>query len=165
MGIAMKRIFCGKILSGVCAFGIFLLCGCAAVVEHLPAPPAAFSKIELNGPYDKDIPEKLVGQLRGASIAMDWAIPYLFMTVAMHFESAGDGVRAVHFYDRAVEEFQTRKDLPGEGTAVSRKVFALYEFGGAQEAFNVIRDREKAWNTPPMKAFVDATPHSGPQRV
>lgn len=146
----------------LCLFAVLFLCGCASVVEHLPAPPAAFSRIELNGPYDKDIPEKLVGQLRGASIAMDWAIPYLFMTVGMHFESMGDDVKTLHFYDRAIEEFRKRNDPAGErndpageGTATNRKIFALYEFGGAQEAFNAIRDREKAWTGPPMRAFVD----------
>lgn len=151
----MGRKFFGKIFLTLFYFGIFFICGCAAVVEHLPPPPAAFSKIEMNGPYDKEIPEKLVGQLRGASIAMDWAIPYIFITVGMHFESAGDGIKAVHFYDRAIEEFRKRNNLAGEGTAVNRKIFALHEFGGAQEAFNAIRDREKVWNSPPMKAFVD----------
>ncbi len=154
--MAMKRIVSGRGLFIFCWFGSLLICGCAEVVEHIPVPPPmAVPRIELDGPYDREIPEKLAGQLLDASIATDWAIPHIFMTVAMHFESAGEGVKTLHFYDRAVKEFRKRNDLAGEGTATGRKICALYEFGDAQEAFALIEDRKKAWNDPSMKAFVD----------
>jgi CHAT domain-containing protein len=133
---------------------IFFVSGCAGMVDFLPAPPESMSKIELKEPYDKDIPEKYVGQLRGASITADWAIPYIFMSVGVHFESVGDAERSLHFFDRSIEAFRKRKDLYGEGTATNRKVFVLHEFGKIQEAFNVIKEKEKTWKEPPMSAFV-----------
>lgn len=133
---------------------IFFVCGCAAMGDYLPAPPESMSRIELKGPYDKDIPEKYAGQLRGASIAMDWAIPYIFMSIGVHFESLGDAERALHFLDRSIDEFRKRKDLHGEGSSTNRKVFVLNEFGRSQEAFNLIRERESVWKTLPMSAFV-----------
>ncbi len=140
----------------------FLLCitllaasGCAGMVDYLPAPPAALVKIELKGPYDKDIPERYQNYLKGASITSDWAIPYIFMSIGLHFESVGDEERTIHFYDRSIEEFRKRNDIYGEGSGINRKVFALHEFGKIQEAFRIIREKEKVWVTPPMKAFVD----------
>jgi CHAT domain-containing protein len=128
--------------------------GCAQMIDYLPSPPESMSRIELKGEYDKDIPEKYIGQLRGASITSDWAIPYIFMSIGMHFESVGDEKRTIHFFDRAIDEFRTRKNFYGEGTATNRKVFALHEFGKIQEAFNVIKEKEREWKEPPMNAFV-----------
>lgn len=128
--------------------------GCAGVAKVMPAPPSFLVKIELNGPYDRDIPPNLAKQLKGASLAADWGIPYLFMSVALHFESAGDEVRTLHFLDRAISEFQARKNAEGEGSAVNRKVFALYEFGRVREAYDFIRQKENEWKTAPLSAFV-----------
>jgi len=121
----------------------------------MPAPPKWLAKIELNGPYDNELPEKYVTQLRGASLTSDWGIPYIFMSVGLHYESTGDEVRSLHYFDRAIEEFRKRKNLYGEGTATSRKIFMLYEFGRIQDAFNLIKEKEKEWNTPSMKIFVN----------
>jgi CHAT domain-containing protein len=130
-----------------------VLNGCA--LHDLPAPPRFLSTIELSGPYDKEMPEKYEGQLRGASLAADWAIPYIFMSVAMHYESLGDEVKTIHYFNRSIEEFRKRNDISGEGTATTRKIFALHEFGKIQEAFNLIREKDKIWTTAPMKAFVE----------
>jgi len=138
----------------VLSMWLLIALGCAGMIDYLPSPPESMSRIELKGPYDRDIPKKYIGQLRGASIASDWAIPYIFMTVGMHFESAGDAERALHFFDRSIAEFHKRKDLFGEGTATNRKVFVLHEFGRNQEAYNLIREKEKEWINPPMIAFV-----------
>lgn len=138
------------VLLGAWTFFVF---GCAGMIDSLPSPPESMARIELNGPYDKDIPEKYVGQLRGASITSDWAIPYIFMSIGVHFESTGDETRAIHFFDRSIDEFRKRKDMYGEGSATNRKVFSLHEFGKIQEAFNVIREREKTWEKPHMGAF------------
>jgi CHAT domain-containing protein len=133
---------------------IFFVFGCAGMMDSLPSPPESMARIELKGPYDKDIPEKYVGQLRGASITSDWAIPYIFMSIGVHFESTGDETRAIHFFDRSIDEFRKRKDMYGEGSATNRKVFNLHEFGKIQEAFNVIKEKEKAWKEPHMSAFI-----------
>ena len=77
------------------------------------------------------------------------------MSVGLHYESTGDEVRSLHYFDRAIEEFRKRKNLYGEGTATSRKIFMLYEFGRIQDAFNLIKEKEKEWNTPSMKIFVN----------
>ena len=134
---------------------IGMLTGCATVLQNLPAPPEFVSTLPLDGPYDKQIPDKLRGQLRGASLVTDWAVPYLFMNVGLHFEGQGDDVRALHFFDRAIAEFRKRNNGPGEGTAFNRRVFSLYAFGRIQEAFGAIREKEKSWNAAPMQAFVE----------
>jgi len=128
--------------------------GCGSMMENMPAPPDALVKIELKGPYDGDIPENFRTQLKGASIMSDWAIPYIFISVGMHFEAQGDVMRSLHFFDRAITEFRNQKNISGEGTAFNRKVFVLYEFGKIQEAFNAIREAEKNWTAAPLNAFV-----------
>ncbi|MCX5794298.1 MAG: CHAT domain-containing protein [Elusimicrobia bacterium] len=120
----------------------------------MPAPPDFMVKIRLDGPFDKDIPAESVKQLKGASVGADWGIPYIFMSVGMHFESLGDETRTLHFYDRALSEFRKRGNAGGEGSALNRKVFALYEFGRVREAFDLIRQKEKDWPSAPMDAFV-----------
>jgi CHAT domain-containing protein len=134
--------------------GILLTFGCAGMVDYLPPPPEILVRIELKGIYDKDIPGKYIGQLKGASVAADWAIPYIFMTIGIHFESKGDTERAIHFFDRSIGEFRKRQDLFGEGSATSRKVFVFHKVGRSQEAFNIIRDKEKEWTSSPMIAFI-----------
>jgi hypothetical protein len=52
------------------------------------------ANIELKDTYDKDIPTKLVKQLKWASLISDWATPYIFINVGQDFKSAGDGQRA-----------------------------------------------------------------------
>jgi hypothetical protein len=73
-------VFCVVIL---CCIAILGATRCA--LTDLPAPPRFLSKIELTGPYDKEMPDKYEGQLRGASLSADWALPYIFMSVAMHY--------------------------------------------------------------------------------
>ena len=110
---------------------IFLLAisGCATMTRVLPAPPDKFVKIELNGPYDGDIPSKYVRQLKNASIVSDQAIPYIFIQVGTHFSSIGDETRALHFFDRAITEFRKRNDIAGEGAVMNCRILALYESG------------------------------------
>lgn len=133
---------------------IFFASGCAGIIDYLPAPPELMVEIKLDGPYDKEIPEKYSDQLKRASIAADWAVPYIFMIIGVHFESVGDADRSLHFFDRSIEEFRNRKDLYGEGSATNRKVFVLNEFGRNQQAFDLIKERENAWKRLPMSAFV-----------
>ena len=128
--------------------------GCGGMMENMPAPPDMLVKIELKGPYDADIPEKFIAQLKGASIASDWAIPYIFISIGMHYESLGDEIRTMHFFDRAITEFRKLKNITGEGSATNRKIFALYEFGKMQEAFNAVKEAEKNWPSAPLNAFV-----------
>ena len=131
--------------------GIF---GCGGVRGYLPAPPDLITRIEIKDIYDGDIPKKLVKQLKWASITSDWAIPYIFMNVALHFESVGDELRAVHFFDRAIIEVRKRKDAYGEGTITNQKVLALCNFGKMQNAYNIIKEAEKNWSNAPLNAFV-----------
>ncbi|MDD5630368.1 MAG: hypothetical protein PHU21_14990, partial [Elusimicrobia bacterium] len=128
--------------------------GCASMTSLMPAPPDFMVNIRLEGPYDKDIPEESVKQLKGASVTSDWAIPYIFLSVGLHFEYLGDETRALHFYERAAAEFQKRGNAGGEGSALNRRVFALYEFGRGREAFDLIRQQEARWPSAPAHAFV-----------
>jgi CHAT domain-containing protein len=128
--------------------------GCSSVMQSMSTPPSALVKIELKGPYDGDIPEKFILQLKNASFKSEWAIPYVFISVGKHFESSGDEIRALHFFDRAIAEFRKLEDTTGEGTALNRKVSALYEFGKRQDAFNAIREAERNWSHAPLNAFI-----------
>ena len=150
----MKRVCHRGCVLFIIFFFILFSAGCAALIDYMPSPPEFLSRIELKGPYDRDIPEKYVGQLRGASISAEWAIPYIFISVGIHFESEGEGGKATHFFDRSIEEFRKANNFFGEGSATNRKVFALHEFGKIQEAFNVIRQKEREWPSQQMKAFV-----------
>lgn len=133
---------------------LMIMSGCGSMMESMPAPPDFLVKIELKGPYDKEIPEKFVTQLKGASLTSDWAIPYIFMSIGMHFESLGEEMRAIHFFDRAITEFRQSKNSTGEGTALNRKIFTLYEFGKIQDAYNTVKEAEKNWPNAPLNAFV-----------
>ena len=44
-----------------------LISGCSSLMQNMPAPPSALVKIQLQGPYDSDIPEKYIKQLKGAT--------------------------------------------------------------------------------------------------
>ncbi|PKN71539.1 MAG: hypothetical protein CVU54_00515 [Deltaproteobacteria bacterium HGW-Deltaproteobacteria-12] len=128
--------------------------GCGGMMDNMPSPPDMLVKIELKGPYDADMPEKFITHLKGASIASEWAIPYIFISIGMHYETLGDEIRTIHFFDRAINEFRKLKNISGEGSATNRKIFALYEFGKMQEAFNAIKEAEKNWPSAPLNAFV-----------
>jgi CHAT domain-containing protein len=133
---------------------VLAIYGCGGIMVNMPAPPEALVKIELKGPYDGDIPEKFVIQLKNASIMFDRAVPYIFMNVGMHFEFTGDELRASHFYDRAISEFGKRKDIYGEAMAINRKIIALYEFGKMRAAFHAMKDAQKKWLSAPLAAFL-----------
>ncbi len=128
--------------------------GCGSILGNIPPPPNLMVNIELKDTYDKDIPIKFVKQLKWASFMSDWAIPYIFINVGQHFESAGDEQRAFYFYDRAITEIQKRKDINGEGTVVNRKILAFYKFGKKQNAYSAIKKMERQWTTAPLNSFV-----------
>jgi len=130
------------------------LCGCAGMMDVGPTPPAFLAPVDLNGPYDADIPAREASQIKKASLMMDWAVPYIFVSVAAHFESTGDQVRSIHFFNRAMEEFHKRNNLPGEGSAFSRKISSLYHAGEIQTAYLAIGEQEKKWSEAPLCAFV-----------
>jgi CHAT domain-containing protein len=133
---------------------VFLLCisGCKNIIPT--PPPEKLVKIELKGPYDGDIPEKMSIQLKNASGVSDWAIPHIFIGVGMFFESLGDETRAFHFVNRSIAEFRKLGDTTGEGSALNRKIFTLCKFGKMQDAYNAIKEMEKDWFNPPLAAFV-----------
>jgi tetratricopeptide (TPR) repeat protein len=120
----------------------------------MPMPPAFLAPVDLNGPYDADIPTREANQIKSASLMLDWAVPYIFISVATHFESQGDQERSIHFFNRAIKEFRKRKNVPGEGTALSRKISGLYHFGNIQTAYLAIEELEKKWSKAPFTAFV-----------
>ena len=128
--------------------------GCSSMLGYMPAPPDSMVKIELKDTYDVDIPKKYVNQLKWASVMSDWAIPYIFMNVGLHFESVDDELRSIHFFDRAITEVRKRKDVYGEGTVTNRKVIAFCKFGKMQDAYNAIKEAEKNWPDAPLNAFV-----------
>ncbi len=143
-----------KIISTFLILFLIGISGCGSILGNIPAPPNLIVSIELKDTYDKDIPAKFVKQLKWASLISDWAIPYIFINVGQHFESAGDEQRAFYFYDRAIVEVQKRKDAYGEGTAASRKILAFYKFGKGQDAYNAIKEMERQWTKAPLNSFV-----------
>ena len=130
------------------------LWGCATLMETMPTPPSFLARIELNGPYDADIPTPEANQIKRASLALDWAVPYIFLSVATHFEAKGDRERSIHFFNRAIAEFHKRSNAHGEGTAFSRKIAALLRFGNMPEAVAALAEMEKKWLDAPLKSFV-----------
>jgi CHAT domain-containing protein len=135
-------------------FTLALLLGVFSCKAMLPVPPASPVKIEIQGPYDIDIPEKFAFQLKSAGRVFDAAVPHVFINIGMHFESIGDERRAIHFFTRAATEFRRRGDIKGEGTVLGRMVVALTEFGRMQDAYNAIEDAEKRWRNTPLVCFV-----------
>lgn len=150
----MHRTFWKKFVLILTIAFLMEISGCSGIIEYMQTPPDMPAKLELKGPYDNDIPESFISQLKRASIISDWAIPHIFISIGMHFESSGDEIRAIHFFDRAIKEFHLRKNATGEGTALTRKIFTLYEFGKVQAAYNTIKEAEKNWLADPLKAFV-----------
>jgi CHAT domain-containing protein len=133
---------------------VAFLLGISGCKTMLPVPPEKVAKIELKGPYDGDIPEKLVIQLKDASAVSAWAIPHIFISVGMYFESLGDETRAIHFLNRSIAEFRKLGNTTGEGTALNRKIFTLCKFGKMQDAYNTIKEAEKNWLNAPLNAFI-----------
>jgi CHAT domain-containing protein len=134
-------------------FVAFLLgvSGCKIIQK---VPQVKIPQIELSGPYDGDIPEKLLVQLKEVSAQSDWAIPHVFISVAVNFESLGDETRAIHFLNRSITEFRKRGDKTGEGIALSHKIFVLCKFGKMQDAYNSIKEAEKNLLIAPLNAFI-----------
>ena len=99
-------------------FGFLLwipLCisGCTKAVEKAVVPPPERVRVELNGPYDGEIPREYRDRLLAADAA-DRLPPHLFVGVAGHFEMEGEEAKALHFLDRAAELFAGRKDPAGK---------------------------------------------------
>ena len=137
---------------------VFLLSGCAKVVEPTPPPsslpmPAAPVRVEAPGPYDRDIPQRYAKRLQQAGPADEGGVPYIFLGVGAHFEAEGDETRALHFYERAGEEFQRRGDAAGKGTAANRVVLTLHANGRIREALDRTREREESRTGAPDSAF------------
>ncbi len=130
------------------------LSGCAPLLERIPAPPAVFSGVDLTGPYDADLPPARIEQIKRAGLAANWAVPYIFLSIAGRFEADGDEKRSIAFYDRAVLEFRKRGNLFGEGTAWRKKWAALQRFGHPEEALKSLLDMEPKTSKTPLAAFV-----------
>lgn len=136
---------------------IYLLMGiisCTGMQKYIPAPPDFITKVQLKNIYDKDIPKKFVRQIKWASITSDWAVPYIYMDVADHFESMGDEARTIHFYDRAINEAAKRNDTYGQGTITNKKIIAVFKFGKKRDAHDIITEKEKTWSKSPLNVFV-----------
>jgi CHAT domain-containing protein len=133
---------------------VTFLLGISGCKTMLKAVPEKAAKIELKGPYDGDMPERLVIGLKDASAVSGWAVPHIFISVGMYFESLGDETRAIHFLNRSISEFRKLGDTTGEGTALNRKIFTLCKFGKMQDAYNTIKEVEKNWLDTPLTAFI-----------
>ena len=134
-----------------CLIGVW---GCSSMMDAMPTPPGVLARVELNGPYDADIPIQEINQIKSASLMQDWAVPYIFMRVGTHFASTGDSIRSIHFFNRARDGFQKRNNVAGEASAVSRKISALIHFGNRRAAYLAIEALDKKWSSAPFNAFV-----------
>ena len=126
--------------------------GCVKAVERVAAPPAEPVRIELNGPYDGDIP----GEYRDRLLSVDAAdriIPQIFLVVAGRFEQKGEEGKALHFLNRAAELFARRNESSGEALIFCRKVFLLMDAGREREALDLLREGTEKWTAPPLRAF------------
>lgn len=149
----MRHVFFHR-MQWLLLMGILMgLGGCATLAENMPTP-AFLAGIDFKGPYDEDIPAREAKQIKRASLMAKWAVPYIFINIAAHFESTGDPVRSLHYFDRAIDEFRKHKNVSGEGTAFSRKVSSLCHFGKIQVAYHAIVEQEKKWSHPPFNAFI-----------
>ncbi|HLZ17956.1 MAG TPA: CHAT domain-containing protein [Smithellaceae bacterium] len=124
------------------------------MMDVVPTPPGLLSGIDLKGPYDVDISAVQIDQIKRAGLMADWAVPYIFLSVAGRFESDGDEKRSVAFYDRAVREFRKRGNVFGEGTAWRRKMAALQRFGNSPDILKSITEMEVKTSGTPLAAFV-----------
>jgi CHAT domain-containing protein/tetratricopeptide (TPR) repeat protein len=128
------------------------LSGCMKAVEKAAVPPVAPVRIELNGPYDGDIPREYRDRLLGVDAA-DWTIPQIFLAVAGHFETEGEERKALHFLDKAAEVFAGRYDSSGEALIFCRKILLLMNAGREREALDLLREGSEKWTDPPLRAF------------
>lgn len=129
--------------------------GCANLTATLPSPPGFLTPINLNGPYDADIPLRDARRIKNASLMQDQAVPYLFLRVADHFQTADDAPRSLHFFNRALQEFRKRGNAPGEGMALNRKLSALVHFGRLEEVFQELEERGRMHSADPLRAFIN----------
>jgi len=122
----------------------------------MPTPPKISVLMELDGPYDAEIPTFFIKQLKinAQSINTAGAIPYIFLNVGMHFTSLQSEERALHFFDRAIAEFRKYNNVEGEATATNRKISALCRFGKIQDAYHVVREAEKTNFQTSLAAFI-----------
>jgi CHAT domain-containing protein len=128
------------------------LSGCMKAVEKVVMPPPEPARVELNGPYDADIPHEYLDRLRGVE-ASDWIIPQLFLVIAGHFETDGEVEKALHFLDRAAEVFVARYDSSGEALIFCRKALLLTHAGRKREALDLMRQGSEKWQSPSLRAF------------
>jgi CHAT domain-containing protein len=126
--------------------------GCMKAVEKGAAPPTGPVRIELSGPYDRDIPKEYRDRLLSVDAA-DWTIPQLFLIVAGHFESEGEEGKALHFLDRAAKLFAARYDSSGEALVFCRKGLVLMNAGRDREAVDLLREGSEKWTDPPLRGF------------
>jgi len=130
------------------------LSGCAPMMEAMPTPPGLIAGVDLKGPYDADIPAARTDEIKRAGLMADWAVPYIFLSIASRFESEGDEKRSAAFYDRAVTEFRKRGNVFGEGTAWRRKMAALQRFGNSPDILTSLDEMEIKTSGTPLAAFV-----------
>jgi CHAT domain-containing protein len=126
--------------------------GCMKAGEKAAMPPVAPIRIELNGPYDGDIPPEYRDRLLSVDAA-DWTIPQIFLFVADHFEAEGEERKAFHFLDRAAELFVGRYDSSGEALIFCRKILLLVNAGREREALDQLREGSEKWTDPSLRAF------------
>jgi CHAT domain-containing protein/tetratricopeptide (TPR) repeat protein len=129
------------------------LSGCMKAVEKAVVPPPAQKvKIELNGPYDPDIPGEYLDRLRGLD-ANDWTIPPVFLAVSGYFEMEGEEGQALHFLDRAAAAFARKNESSGEALVFCRKALLLMHAGRESDTLDLLRKGGERWTTPPLRAF------------
>jgi tetratricopeptide (TPR) repeat protein len=139
---------------------VLLLSGCVKAIEKVstplpPSPPPHEQrvKIELDGPYDNEIPEGYQVILKDIEAA-DWRIPQIFVAVADHFGVEGDEAKAIHFLDRATEVFVARQEASGEAMVFCRKMLLLMRSGRENEAIALLRAGEQKWETSQLQIFL-----------
>lgn len=150
----MSHAFPRRVQLWLLLVSVMGLGGCANLMEVMPSPPGISATVQLDGPYDKDIPTRYARQIKSASFIKDWTVPYIFLRVGIHFESIGDEERSIHFFDRAGHEFRKRHNTTGEGSAFSRKISARIRSGQIQKAYLEVDELERRWTSPPLNAFV-----------
>ena len=128
------------------------LSGCMKAVEKVAVLPAEPVRIELNGPYDPDIPQVYRDRLLSVDAA-DRIIPQIFLIVAGRFAQEGDEGKALHFLDRATALFAGRNESSGEALTFCRKVLLLMDAGREREALDLLREGAEKWTAPPLRAF------------
>ncbi len=128
------------------------LSGCVKAVEKVTVPPAGPVRIALNGPYDGDIPREYRDRLLGVDAA-DRIVPQIFLVVAGRFAQEGEEEKALHFLDRAAEQFAGKNDSSGEALIFCKEVFLLMHAGRERDALDLRRKGAEKWTDPPLRAF------------